>query len=230
MFNFDAITNGNNEEHNPKWPYIPDHPCRMLIIGGSGSWNTSELLNLISHQKDIDKIYLYVKDLDETKYQLLIKKLEDAGIKHLNDPTAFIEYSNVMDDVYDNINDYYPKRKWKTLIVFVDIIADINTNKKFKAIVKEVFIRCMKLNIFPVFTTQSCFSVEKDVRLNSTHHLILKIHKNRVLQNIAINPSADIGYKDIMKIYREYTSQPHLFLLLIQHYQLIIHCVLEKIF
>ena len=69
----------------------------------------------------------------------------------------------------------------------------------------------MKLNIFPVFTTQSCFSVANHVRLNFTHHLILKIHKNRVLQNIAINHSADIGYKDIMKIYREYTSQPHFF-------------------
>ena len=99
IFNFDVIKNENNAEHNPKWPYIPDRPYRMLIIGGSGPGKTSALLNLISHQRYTDKIYLYAKDLNEPKYQLLIKKREDAGIKHLNDPRAFIEYSNTIDDV-----------------------------------------------------------------------------------------------------------------------------------
>ena len=121
------------------------------------------------HQDDIDKMYLYAKDLSEPKYQFLIKKREDAGIKHLNDPNAFIECSNTMDDVYENIDDYNPNRKWKVLIVFDEMIADITTNKKFQAIIKELFIRCRKLNISLAFITQSYFSVPKDVRLNSTH-------------------------------------------------------------
>ena len=80
----------------------------------------------------IDKIYLYAKDLSEPKYEYLIKKREDAGIKHLNDPNAFIECSNTMDDVYENINDYNPIRKRKKLILFDDMIADIMSKKKFK--------------------------------------------------------------------------------------------------
>ena len=91
------------------------------------------------------------------------------------------------------------------------MIADIMTNKKFKAIIKELFIRCRKLNISLVFITQSYFSVPKDVRLNSTHYLIMKIN-NKELQNIAINHSVDIHYKDFMKIYRECTREPYKFL------------------
>ena len=142
----------------------------------------------------------------------MIKKHEDAGIKHLNDPEAFIECSNTMDDVYENIDNYNPRRKTKILIVFDDIIADIMTDKKFKAIIKELFIRCRKVNISLVFITQSYFSVPKDVRLNSTHYLIMKINNKRELQNIAINHSADIDYKDFMKIYRECTKKPFRFL------------------
>ena len=207
MINLDSITNENNKEHNEKWPFIPDHPYRTLINGGSGSGKTKALLNLIKEQDDIDKIYLYAKDLSEPKYEFLIKKCEDAGIKHLNDSNAFIECSNTMDDVYENIDDYNPSRKRKKLIVFDDMIADIMTNKKFQAIIKELFIRCRKLNISLVFITQSYFSVPKDVRLNSTHYLIMKISNRKELQNIAINHSADILYKDFLKIYRECTKK-----------------------
>ena len=103
MFNSDSIINENNE----KWPYIPDHPYRMMIIGGSGSGKTNALLSLINEQNyDIDKIYLYAKDLSKPQYEYLIKKHENAGIKHLNDPNAFIECSNMMDAIYKNISDY----------------------------------------------------------------------------------------------------------------------------
>ena len=91
MINFDSITNENNKKHNEKWPYIPDHSCRIIIIGGSGSGKTNALINLINEQNDIDKIYLYARDLSEPKYEYLVKKREDAGIKHLDNPNAFIE-------------------------------------------------------------------------------------------------------------------------------------------
>ena len=89
------------------------------------------MLNLIKEKDDIDKMYLYAKHLSEPTYEFLIKKREDAGIKHLEDSNAFIECSNTMNDVYENIDDYNPKRKRKILIVFDDMIADIMTNKIF---------------------------------------------------------------------------------------------------
>ena len=100
MINLDSIINENNKKHNEKWPYIPNHPYRILIIGGSGSGKTNTLLYLINEQRDIDKIYLYANR-------------ENAGIKHVNDLNAFIECSNTMDDVYENIDDYNPSRKDK---------------------------------------------------------------------------------------------------------------------
>ena len=98
-----------------------------------------------------------------------------------------------MDDVYQYIHDHNSSRKIKILIVFDDTIADIMTNKKFQAMVKELFIRCRKLNISLVFIKQSYFSVPKDVRLNLTHYLTMKINNRKEIQNIAINHSADIN-------------------------------------
>ena len=90
---------------------------------------------------------MHARDLSEPKYEFLIKKRENAGIKYVNNLNAFIEYSNTMDDVYENINDYNLSRERKNLIIFDDMIADIMTNKKFQAIIKELFIRGRKSNI-----------------------------------------------------------------------------------
>ena len=163
---------------------------------------------LINEQNDIDKIYLHARDLNEPKYKIFMKKREDAGIKHLNYPNILIECSNMMDDVYENIHDCNSSRKRKILIVFDDMIADIMIKKKLQSIMKELFIRCRKLNISLVFITQSYFFVPKVVRLNSTH-LIMKINNKRELQNIAINHSADIDYQDFIKIYRECIKGPY---------------------
>ena len=128
-----------------------------------GSWSakTNALLNLISQQQDINKIYLYAEELNEPKYQLLIKKREHAGIKHWNDPREFIEYWNTMDDVYNNIDDYNLKRNRKILIVLDETVADMNTTKKFLAIFKELFIRCNNLNISFVLSRYLIFLFRK---------------------------------------------------------------------
>ena len=86
------------------------------------------------------------------------------------------------------------------------MITDIETNKKFQAIIKELFIRCRKLNISLVFITQSYFSIPKEARLNLTHYLIMKNNNRKDLQQIAIDHSADIDYKDFLKIYRNCTK------------------------
>ena len=117
-----------------------------------------------------------------------------------------------MDDVYENINYYNLSRKRKILIVFDDMIADIVRNKKFQAIIKELFISSRKLKISLAFIMLPNFFVPEDARLNSTHYLIMKINNRKELQNIAIYHSADIDYKDFMNIYRECTKEPHNFL------------------
>ena len=178
MINFGDIVSENKTKDNKNWPYIPDHPYRILIIGGLGSGKAKASINLINEQNDIDEMYVYARDLSEPKYEYLNKKRKDVGIKHLNNPNAFIECTNTMDEVYDNINDYNSDRRRKILIVF-DMIADIMTNKKFQAMTKDLFIRCRKLNISLVFITQSYFSVPKDARLNSTHYLIMKINNRK---------------------------------------------------
>ena len=182
MINFDNYTNENKTEHNLKWPYIPDHPYRILILGDSGAGKTNALLNLINNQLDIDKIFLYAKDPYEAKYQYLINKREKVGLVHFKDPKAFMEYSNHMQDVYKNIEYYNPGKKHKILIMFDDMIADMINNKKLNPVVTELFINGRKLNISTVFITQSYFKVPKDVRLNPTHFFIMKILNKRELQ------------------------------------------------
>ena len=127
------------------------------------------MLNLIKEKDDIDKVYLYVKDLSKPKSEFLIKKRENVGIKHLNDPSVFTEHSDTMDDVFEDINEYNSARKRKMLIVFGDMIIDVMINKIFQAIIKGLFIRCRKRNLSLVFITQSYFSVPREVRLNSTY-------------------------------------------------------------
>ena len=108
MINIDDYTNENKIEHNSKWPYIPDHPYRILIVDCSGSGKTNALLNIINNQSDIDKIYLYAKDPYEAKYQYLINKRGKVGLDHFKDPKAFMKYSNFMEDVYKNTENYNP--------------------------------------------------------------------------------------------------------------------------
>ena len=119
-----------------------------------------------------------------------------------------------MDDVFKNIDDYNTKRKRGVLIVFDDMIADIMTNTKFQSIIKELFIRCRKLNISAVFITQSYSKTPKDAGLNSTHYLLMKIQSKRELQNIARDNSgsSDIDFKDFLKIYKDCTSEPYSFM------------------
>ena len=124
MFNLDYIVNKNNKDSDKNWSF------RVLIIGPSGSGKTNALLHLIQNLNNtnpIDKIYLYAKDLSEPKYEFLINNRRNARIKNYNDPNAFIEHSNTMDDVFENIDDYNTKRKRRILIVFDDMVADIMT-------------------------------------------------------------------------------------------------------
>ena len=173
----DTTEPSSSERNN--WPF------RMLIIGPSGSGKTNTLLYLINNLHPIDKIYLYAKDIHEPKYEYLINKREQAGIKKLNDPHAFIEYSDYMNDVLDDINNYNKNRDKKVLIVFADMmIADIQYNKNFKRIIKELLYGARKINVSIVFITQSYFRALKDARLNSTHYIIMKINnKKRIKKN-----------------------------------------------
>ena len=151
MINVDDYANQNETEHNLEWPYIPNHPYRILIIGGSGSRKTNALSNLINNQSDIDKICLYAKDPYESKYQFLINKRESTGLKYFNDRKPFIKYSNDMQNVYKNIGEYNADKERKILIVFDDMIAETINNKKLNSIVTELFIGDRKLNISLVF-------------------------------------------------------------------------------
>ena len=202
MLNLDNIVSNKNTSSSKdnNWPFT------MLIIGTSGSGKTNTLLHLINNLHPIDKIYLYAKDIHEPKYGYLINKREQAGIKNLNDPQAFIEYSDDMDDVLDDINNYNKNRDKKVLIVFDEC------NKNFKRIIKELFYRARKINVSIVFITQSYFKALKDARLNSTHYILMKIDNKKELKRIAEEKSDHLDYKDFLKMYNYCTEEPYSFM------------------
>ena len=174
MFDFDYIATRDMKEYNSNWLEIPNHPYKTLITGGSVSGKTHSLLTQINHEPDTDNVYSYGKDPNEAKYQVLINKKESTGLKYLNDSKDFIEYSNDMNDIYKNIEEYNPNKKRKILHGFDNMITDMLNDKELNPIVTEFFISVRKLNICLVFTTQSYFAVLKNIRLNSTHYLNMK--------------------------------------------------------
>ena len=155
MKNFDQSVEIN---HNWNWLYIPNHPYRILIIGGSRSGKTNVLLNLIKNQRaDIGKIYLYVKDQVKSKYQLLITGEEKVGIKKLKNPKAFIDDSQTIDEVYENSENYDPTKKRRVLTMLHDMIADMEFNKNLSPKVIELFLRGRNL-IFHLFLYHNLIS------------------------------------------------------------------------
>ena len=206
MLNLHNIVSNKNENKNNDWPF------RMLIIGPSGSGKTNVLLHLINNLNPSDKIYFYAKGIHEPKYEYLINKREQAGIKNLNDPKAFIEYSDDMDYVLDDINNYNKNRDKKVLIFFDDMIADIEYNKNFKRIIKELFYKACKINVSIVFITQSYFRALKDARLNSTHYILMKINNKKELKRIAEQNAGPLDYKDFLKMYNYCTKEIYSFM------------------
>ena len=200
MLNLDNIASNKKKRSSED----DDWPFRMLIIGPSGSGKTNTLLHLIDKFHPIDKIYLYAKDTDD---QYLINKREQAAIKNLNDPHAYIEYSSDMNDVLEDINNYNKKRDKKVLIIFDNMISDIMRSEKFKAIVKE------KLRISIVFITQSYFRTPKDATLNSTHYTLMKMGNKKELKSIAEENSGHLDFKDFLKIHNYCTKDPYSFMM-----------------
>ena len=118
-----------------------------------------------------------------------------------------------MNDVLEDINNYNINRDKKVLIIFDDMIADIMRSEKFKAIVKELFIRYRKLNISIVFIMQSYFRTPKDARLNSTDIMLIKIGDKKDLKSIAEENSGHLDFKDFLKVYNYCTKEPYLFMM-----------------
>ena len=188
----------NIKEHDPDWPLIPDHPNRTLTIWGSGSGKTNSLFNLINHQSDIDKIYLYTKHPYEAKYQFSIKNHEDVGTKHFNDSKAFIEYSNNVVDIYKNTEDYNPNKKRKRLIVFDDMIAAKPSNEKLNPIVTELFTREENYTFLRLLLQNLILLCQK-IRLNCTHYFILKTPNKQEFKQITSQNLWNIDFQDFIK-------------------------------
>ena len=133
-------------------------------------------------------------------------------MKKLKNPKAFIDYSQAIVDVYENLENYNPTKKRKVLIVFDDMIADMEDNKKLSPIVTGLFLRARKRNILIVFISQSYFKVPKSIRLNTAYYFIMKTPNKRELQQIASNYLSDIEFRDFIKLYKDYTKEPYSFL------------------
>ena len=206
MLNLYNIVSNKNKNKDNNWPF------RMLVIRPSGSGKTNTLLHLINNLHPTDKIYCYAKDVHEPKYEHLINKRKQAGIKNLIDPKAFIEYSDDMGDVLDDINNHNKNRDKKVLVVFDDMIADIEYDKNFKRIIKELFYRARKINVSIVFITQSYFRALKNARLNSMHYILTKIGNKKDLKSIAEEKSGHLDYKDFPKMYNYCKSEPYSFM------------------
>ena len=136
------------------------------------------------------------------KILIFHQRRRNDKIKDFNDPNVFIKYLNDIQDVYKNIEKYNIGKKRKIFIVFDDMITDM-INKKLDPVVTELLITGRKLNISIVFSTQSCFKVPRDVRLNSTHFFIIKIPNKKKLQEIASHHSTDVDFKDFIKLHKK---------------------------
>ena len=147
------------------------------------------------------------------KYKLKFLKL--YKLQRLSDSRAFIENSNDMDDIYKNIEEYNRNKKRKILIAFDYTIVDMLSNKKLNPVVTELFIRGGKLNISLAFITQCYFAVLKNIRLNSTHYFVMKVSNKRGVQKIAFNHSSDIDFQKVCWLYKNCSTKPPSFWLLI---------------
>ena len=194
MINFDLVNN-NIKNNNTNNIYSYTHPFRILIISPSGSGKTNLLRDIINEREDIDKIYLFARDLNEHKYELLINTRKKVGINHCNDENEFIESFDSMDYVFFNIDDFNIGRKRKVVIIFDDMIPDIVTNKNYQQVIKELFMRSRKINIYLIIL--SFFSIPK----NNTYEL----------NNIASSFCCDIERRDILKLYRKHTDEQYSF-------------------
>ena len=207
MIKFNYITKEKVKEHNPNWPQNPDHPYRILIIAIYGLEKTNSLFNLVSHQSDIDKSYLYPGNPYVAKYQLLINK-QGGGLEKFNNSKTFIAYSNDWVDIYENILEYNPVKERNVLAAFDDMIADFLINKKpNNPIVAELFIRSRKLKMSLTFITQSSFTLTKNVRINSTHYFVMKIPNKREFEQILFSNSSDIAYEFFMNPCKKFTAK-----------------------
>ena len=139
----------------------------------------------------------------------LLMEVKKTGSENLKNPKAFIDHSQTIDNVYENLEDYNRTKKRRVLIVFDDMIGDMESDKKLGPIVTELLLSRRKLNISLAFVSQSYFKVPKTIRLKATHYFIIKIHNKRELQQIPSNHSSDIDFKDFMKLYKEYTKEPY---------------------
>ena len=145
------------------------------------------------------------------KVNCLLTEEKKYELKKLKNPKTFIDFSQTIDDVYENLEDYHPTKKRRVLIEFGDMIADMESNKKLSPIVTELVFSGRNLKISLVFISQSYFQMTKTIRLNATYLFIMKIPNKRELQQITPNHSSDIEFKGFIKLYNHYTNVPFSF-------------------